>query len=528
MISLQISLFVLLTSVTVVLGWLSISEIVSRKSKPPPLRGRQPLSVNLGMYLESIGNFRETQMSFDVDLYMYMSWRDPFLAHNESDYIMINDNSIRQQIWLPDLYFANARNAHFHEVTVPNFNLFIAPDGTVAYSCRVTLTVACNLDLIHYPMDHQKCFIRILSYAYIASEVNVTWFQESPVRYNAEIELPEFVITEVSGGYCNGTYRYAVTANSYKVDKFSCLECKIHLGRSIGYNLVQSFIPTGLIVVISWVSFWIDRRAVPARVTLSFTTMVSLTTIGNGLRFGLPQVSYAKAIDFWFGACMLFVFCALLEFAVVNSYMRQSEKYDRLAKRFATAGPDSGGSSDVVEPLPPTLKCTEKSKRKPERRDYQNNGSLKEDANDKNENYFNQPLRNRLDSCNAVQHLIPQSRDLITSTYDNVSVERVMDVDLETNVKETNELNKQHKDDHMADQLSRGSRTQSTSPPPQRTAATGRRRGYITGKFIALAVEYSHRAHMIDKTCRYMFPVLFLLWNLLYWCYYLMLQKAIV
>ncbi|VDM49064.1 unnamed protein product [Toxocara canis] len=237
---------VLLTSVTVVLGWLSISEIVSRKSKPPPLRGRQPLSVNLGMYLESIGNFRETQM-------------------------------VTQK--LPDLYFANARNAHFHEVTVPNFNLFIAPDGTVAYSCRVTLTVACNLDLIHYPMDHQKCFIRILSYAYIASEVNVTWFQESPVRYNAEIELPEFVITEVSGGYCNGTYRYAVTANSYKVDKFSCLECKIHLGRSIGYNLVQSFIPTGLIVVISWVSFWIDRRAVPARVTLSFTTMVSLTTI---------------------------------------------------------------------------------------------------------------------------------------------------------------------------------------------------------------------------------------------------------
>ncbi|VDM44597.1 unnamed protein product [Toxocara canis] len=149
-------------------------------------------------------------------------------------------------------------------------------------------------------------------------------------------------------------------------------------------------------------------------------------------------------------------------------------------------GPDSGGSSDVVEPLPPTLKCTEKSKRKPERRDYQNNGSLKEDANDKNENYFNQPLRNRLDSCNAVQHLIPQSRDLITSTYDNVSVERVMDVDLETNVKETNELNKQHKDDHMADQLSRESRTQSTSPPPQRTAATGRRRGYITGKFIAV------------------------------------------
>lgn len=102
-----------------------------------------------------------------------------------------------------------------------------------------------------------------------------------------------------------------------------------------------------LIVVISWVSFWIDRRAVPARVTLSFTTLLSLSTLGNGLRFGLPMVSYAKSIDYWFGSklsqcrvtvieetlvCMIFVFCALLEFAVVNSYMRKANKYEKLSK----------------------------------------------------------------------------------------------------------------------------------------------------------------------------------------------------
>uniref|UniRef100_A0A0M3HKD1 Neur_chan_LBD domain-containing protein n=1 Tax=Ascaris lumbricoides TaxID=6252 RepID=A0A0M3HKD1_ASCLU len=30
---------------------------------------------------------------------MYLSWRDPFLAHNKSNYVMINDHSIRRQIW---------------------------------------------------------------------------------------------------------------------------------------------------------------------------------------------------------------------------------------------------------------------------------------------------------------------------------------------------------------------------------------------------------------------------------------------
>uniref|UniRef100_A0A914R9N7 Neurotransmitter-gated ion-channel transmembrane domain-containing protein n=1 Tax=Parascaris equorum TaxID=6256 RepID=A0A914R9N7_PAREQ len=135
--------------------------------------------------------------------------------------------------------------------------------------------------------------------------------------------------------------------------QFSCLVANIRLHRSIGYTLVQSYFPTGLIVIISWVSFWIDRAAVPARVTLSFSTMLSLTTLGNGLRYGLPQVSYAKAIDFWFGGCMLFVFCSLLEFAVVNSYMRQSERNDKLSgKSLRTKGkknPDQVSSRNLAE-----------------------------------------------------------------------------------------------------------------------------------------------------------------------------------
>ncbi|KAK6032987.1 Neurotransmitter-gated ion-channel transmembrane region, partial [Ostertagia ostertagi] len=372
----------------------TVDQLLLHRSKRPPTENEtHPLDVKLGMYLESLGNFRSTEMSFDADIYVYMSWKDIRLAHNFSDYVLINDDSMRKQIWfptlfmyytssqlstlcssghyyrfysarlfaaltlilfkrLPDLYFANARQAHFQEVTVPNFNMFIAPDGTVAYSLRCTLTVACNLDLRRVLPDG---LANVLDQnAYIAKQVNVTWFDSNPIRSNPEIGLPEFMITAVAKSYCNGTYRYALMPNSYKLDNFSCLEGNLYLSRSIGYNLVQSYIPTGLIVMISWVSFWIDRRAVPARVTLSFTTLVSLTTLGNGLRFGLPQVSYVKAIDLWYGgevknyyfhyishrqhcysfpACMLFVFSALLEFAIINSYMRKSEKFDSMGKR---------------------------------------------------------------------------------------------------------------------------------------------------------------------------------------------------
>ncbi len=67
---------------------------------------------------------------------MYMSWIDPSLNHTEGEYIMINDLNVLQQIWLPDLYFANARTSKFHTVTVPNFNLFVYQDGSIGYSTR--------------------------------------------------------------------------------------------------------------------------------------------------------------------------------------------------------------------------------------------------------------------------------------------------------------------------------------------------------------------------------------------------------
>uniref|UniRef100_A0A914Z7I4 Neurotransmitter-gated ion-channel ligand-binding domain-containing protein n=1 Tax=Panagrolaimus superbus TaxID=310955 RepID=A0A914Z7I4_9BILA len=227
-------------------------------------------------------------MAFDVDLYVYTSWKDVSMSHNETGYILINDKNVLDKMWVPDLYFANARTAYFHDVTVPNFNMFIDKDGVISYGTRVTLTVACNLVLKNYPLDKQTCSIKIISYAHVKQEMNVTWFSEGSVRYNPEIGLPEFKIMAIKSDYCNGTFHYTITDTSSRIGDFSCLLGLIDLERAIGYHIVQSYLPNAAIVIISWVSFWIDRRAVPARVSLSFTCLLTLSTQGNGLRYALP------------------------------------------------------------------------------------------------------------------------------------------------------------------------------------------------------------------------------------------------
>ena len=66
------------------------------------------------------------------------------------------------------------------------------------------------------------------------------------------------------------------------------------LHRQQGYHLLQSYIPSVLIVMISWVGFWLDPTHIPGRVTLLVTTLLTLTSLANGIRQSLPPVSYVK------------------------------------------------------------------------------------------------------------------------------------------------------------------------------------------------------------------------------------------
>lgn len=48
----------------------------------------------------------------------------------------ILDPSMLDSIWKPDLFFANEKGAHFHEITTDNKLLRISRNGNVLYSIR--------------------------------------------------------------------------------------------------------------------------------------------------------------------------------------------------------------------------------------------------------------------------------------------------------------------------------------------------------------------------------------------------------
>lgn len=104
---------------------------------------------------------------------------------------------------------------------------------------------------------------------------------------------------------------------------FTCLAVDFLLHRSVGFYTIQIYIPSTLIVVLSWVSFVLDVTAVPARISLGILTVLTMTNMKTIAVSSLPKVSYIKAIDVWMAICLSFVFASLLEFAIVNAFARR-------------------------------------------------------------------------------------------------------------------------------------------------------------------------------------------------------------
>ena len=111
------------------------------------------------------------------------------------------------------------------------------------------------------------------------------------------------------------------------------MEIRFVLRRDIGYFLIQVYMPSILIVILSWVAFWINIDAIPARVSLGLLTVLTMTTQSTGARGSLPRVSYIKAIDVWMSMCLIFVFVSLLEFAVVNVISRKEVRTIKPVRR---------------------------------------------------------------------------------------------------------------------------------------------------------------------------------------------------
>uniref|UniRef100_A0A7I4YCT1 GABA receptor subunit n=1 Tax=Haemonchus contortus TaxID=6289 RepID=A0A7I4YCT1_HAECO len=309
-----------------------------------PRYGDKPVDVGITIHVSSISAVSEVDMDFTLDFYMRQTWQDPRLAFGTLDLgIAKQITSLTvgvdylDRLWKPDTFFPNEKKSFFHLATTHNSFLRIDSDGTVYTSQRLTVTATCPMKLQLFPMDSQRCKLEIESYGYSILDINYVFASKESVT-RSEFELPQFVLVDV---------KISNKTEKLSSGEYSRLTSYFLFKRNIGFYIIQIYLPSVLIVVISWVSFWLSRDATPARVALGVTTVLTMTTLMTTTNSAMPKVSYVKSIDIFLGVCFMMVFCSLVEYAAVGYINKRMKLQEKKKEDKATVG-----VSSPVEPPP--------------------------------------------------------------------------------------------------------------------------------------------------------------------------------
>ncbi|KAM9436676.1 gamma-aminobutyric acid receptor subunit rho-3 [Clarias gariepinus] len=286
--------------------------------------GGSAIPVGIDVQVESLDSISEVNMDFTMTLYLRHYWKDERLGFPSGNNMSRTfDARLVKKIWVPDVFFVHSKRSFIHDTTMENIMLRVYPDGNVLYSVRITVTAQCSMDFSSFPLDTQNCSLELESYAYNENDLMLYWKNGNDSLRTDEIVLSQFFIEEFNPS--SGLAFYSSTG------WYNRLYINFILRRHIFFFMLQTYFPTMLMVVLSWVSFWIDRRAVPARVSLGITTVLTMSTIITGVSASMPQVSYVKAVDIYLWASFLFVFLSVIEYAAVN-YFTTVEEMRKLKK----------------------------------------------------------------------------------------------------------------------------------------------------------------------------------------------------
>ncbi|PAA46086.1 hypothetical protein BOX15_Mlig015174g1 [Macrostomum lignano] len=311
-----------------------------------PNFGTKVLDIGMEVVIASFDSISEVNMDYTITMYLNQYWTDNRLAFDirNANKSMTLTGEFASKIWVPDTFIANDKHSFLHDVTEQNKMVRLYGDGRIIYGMRFTTTLACMMDLHYYPLDVQNCTVEIESYGYPTEDVTMQWKNgQSAVDGADRVKMPQFTLEH---------FEVSTTTISLSTGSYQRLSLIFRLRRNVGFFVFQTYLPSILIVMLSWVSFWINHEATSARVALGITTVLTMTTISTGVRSSLPRISYVKAIDIYLVMCFVFVFAALLEYAMVN-YTYWGARAKRKAKRLrdASSGNNTRGncSGDFID-----------------------------------------------------------------------------------------------------------------------------------------------------------------------------------
>lgn len=189
--------------------------------------------------------------------------------------------------------------------------------------------------MLSYSYYYYVCLIVTLE----KDELEFNWVGEMPLRSASSIKTINAYMLRNETNRCN-------KRNTWRRD-YSCLSILLIFSRDQWFYFSTVFVPGMVLVTSSFISFWLDVNAVPARVMIGVTTMLNFCTTTNSFRSKLPVVSNLNAMNLWDFVCMFFIYASMIEFIIVNYIYRKQVNQFRKSQYLNRSASVSSQGEDV-------------------------------------------------------------------------------------------------------------------------------------------------------------------------------------
>jgi len=211
-------------------------------SRPGPEDGG-PTRVYVAMGLLDIDEIDTAEQNFTANLYLAVRWHDPRLIH---------DGPGRQvftldEVWHPQVLFVNQQKIW---PTLPEI-VFVSPDGQVEYDQRIWGPFSQPLEVQDFPFDTQDFIIQLASTRYEPPELVFEADPEMESGLAPEFSLPDWKVLNWKLDFTP----YRPMSSHRGAASFAMV---FRAKRYVSHYLLKIILPLILIVMMSWIVFWID------------------------------------------------------------------------------------------------------------------------------------------------------------------------------------------------------------------------------------------------------------------------------
>lgn len=319
-----------------------------------------PVKVKVRLDVDTLTRLSEKDMELTITFTIYQIWRDIRLTR-KSDKVLVIPNGLASKIWKPDITIQSAIRTFLLKSTAETDLLRIHPHGKMHYLIKLTAVVNCVMEFHNFPLDRQTCRLILFSLGHYENEVKLDWQSQKNLialhsvdtlssfkfyRHRRHVDTVPFCFNYTDGEMENRMPNEFGIKKSFGIQPYPINSSRPLMPDCYNKNfLVQefefrryfisvffiSYLPAIVMVTMGGLSTYIDPKSSPARVGMGITSILTVSTLIQGLKSSLPNVNYLTGLDIYLWSCFLFVGFCLVEYAYINytTIVRPHEKQNR-------------------------------------------------------------------------------------------------------------------------------------------------------------------------------------------------------